>query len=671
MGVAIARSGVGWFCSVWLVFACIALGFTATGTETLSLDPLGGPVPIAPHTRHLIDPDGTISLSEAINAHRAGRFAPVTSRVIDPGISTDWHWLRVPLANGADEDGAFVVAFNRTTFYGIDLFLLREGEADAPPLISLRHDDAFEARGNRDTQLAVPFTLAAGENAVLYMHLNAGTMDLPVTIESAATYENRRERRELLLFLMLGATAGVALATLFSATALGGSTAIAYAAYLLVAIVSSAWFEGYFFKFLWPGAAAWDQQVLDFLPLLALAFGLWFNRSFLQQSGRPQGWFDTLIAAAALVNLALFAFYLASVVFDLFSENPLSPVAEFVVVASSLLPAASGLVAWWRGQTGALPYLAGCAAITLSTLVVLASLGGASIATAEGFLAYRSAILIEAICFALAIHAAYRRMRRERTDALEKEITLGRERLALSEALRVSQAERENAVLLAEQRRETMASAAHDIAQPLASLRLAMLRANTDDAGRAGQISEAFDYLDGIVQQNLSGSAEPTEPEEIDDVPEDDGSEVFEAGLLLASVKAMFAEEAAAKGLVLAVEPSAAQVIAAPVVLMRILSNLTANAIRNTEEGSVELTCERAGDRVVFHVADTGTGMDQAQFDRLSQPGARAADYAGSGLGLATIRSLAAEQGYGIAVERRSPRGTRITVSVPAAPEGG
>lgn len=63
------------------------------------------------------------------------------------------------------------------------------------------------------------------------------------------------------------------------------TVAISYAADLLVAVIYNTWFEGYFFKYLWPAEPAWDQQVLDFLPLLGVTFGNHFIRQYLRWGG--------------------------------------------------------------------------------------------------------------------------------------------------------------------------------------------------------------------------------------------------------------------------------------------------------------------------------------------------------------------------------------------------
>src|SRR5262249_44348157 len=77
------------------------------------------------------------------------------------------------------------------------------------------------------------------------------------------------------------------------------------------------------------------------------------------------------------------------------------------------------------------------------------------------------------------------------------------------------------------------------------------------------------------------------------------------------------------------------------------LLNLTSNAVKFTEQGTVTTTAHRsagpAGDSIVFQVTDTGIGMTSEQTARLFQDFTQAdasttRRYGGTGLGLAISR---------------------------------
>ncbi|HEY1751993.1 MAG TPA: MHYT domain-containing protein [Caulobacteraceae bacterium] len=117
-----------------------------------------------------------------------------------------------------------------------------------------------------------------------------------------------------------------------------------------------------------------------------------------------------------------------------------------------------------------------------------------------------------------------------------------------------------------------------------------------------------------------------------------------------AAVAALFADRAAAKGLTLHVriDPSAqVTVLADPLRLRQILTNLVSNAVKFTDAGAVTLAAARAPDgRLRLEVADTGIGFDPALKESLFQrfrqaDGSATRNHGGVGLGLPLCRRLA------------------------------
>lgn len=108
----------------------------------------------------------------------------------------------------------------------------------------------------------------------------------------------------------------------------------------------------------------------------------------------------------------------------------------------------------------------------------------------------------------------------------------------------------------------------------------------------------------------------------------------------------------------------------------QVLVNLLGNAIKYTEEGSVTLRVERAGEVCLFHVVDTGIGIAGDHLDRVFEPFWRAPRAStgtrrGTGLGLAVAREIARLLHGEIEVESRPDEGSRFTLRVPFQPPGG
>lgn len=114
-----------------------------------------------------------------------------------------------------------------------------------------------------------------------------------------------------------------------------------------------------------------------------------------------------------------------------------------------------------------------------------------------------------------------------------------------------------------------------------------------------------------------------------------------------------------------------------PVPLSRVLLNLTTNALKFTEDGTVALSARSLGGaRVEFSVRDTGPGIMDEALATLYQPfrrqPTRATGYyfSGTGLGLAICRRLIEAMGSELKLETRQGWGTRFTfvLDLPPAP---
>ncbi|MGK3987516.1 ATP-binding protein [Sorangium sp. So ce136] len=102
----------------------------------------------------------------------------------------------------------------------------------------------------------------------------------------------------------------------------------------------------------------------------------------------------------------------------------------------------------------------------------------------------------------------------------------------------------------------------------------------------------------------------------------------------------------------------------------KIVLNLVSNAFKFTFTGGVRVSIEALDGSAVLSVADTGTGIPEAELPHLFErfhrvEGARGRSYEGSGIGLALVQELAKLHGGSVAVESRVGEGSRFSVSIP------
>ncbi|MBM3121388.1 MAG: hypothetical protein FJZ97_04270 [Chloroflexi bacterium] len=111
--------------------------------------------------------------------------------------------------------------------------------------------------------------------------------------------------------------------------------------------------------------------------------------------------------------------------------------------------------------------------------------------------------------------------------------------------------------------------------------------------------------------------------------------------------------------------------------LEQILLNLTGNALKYTEKGSVSLSIDRIGsERWRVEVRDTGAGIPEDQFEAIFQAyrqlegTASPSKVKGTGLGLAITRHLVRLMGGTIHVDSTLGKGSTFTVDLPLRPNG-
>ncbi len=241
------------------------------------------------------------------------------------------------------------------------------------------------------------------------------------------------------------------------------------------------------------------------------------------------------------------------------------------------------------------------------------------------------------------------------------------------ERMRSLEAEREEVEAAFLARSHSLATASHDLRQPLHAMGLlveALASRELEPATRAlvmrlGAANESLEEMFTALLDLSRLEAGHVEPD----------MQPVSLRPLLARVRALVGAGAENKGLELHFETEDLAVRSDPVWLARIVQNLLSNAIRYTERGRVELRVEATeGDQLEIVVADTGPGIptDQQQlifteFHRLE--GADRSDEKGLGLGLAIVDRLTRLLGHSLALESRVGEGTVFRLRLPRAPD--
>lgn len=106
--------------------------------------------------------------------------------------------------------------------------------------------------------------------------------------------------------------------------------------------------------------------------------------------------------------------------------------------------------------------------------------------------------------------------------------------------------------------------------------------------------------------------------------------------------------------------------------LRQVLTNLVGNAVKFTNQGSVQLSVQALGGRdLTIEIVDTGRGIPVDELTSVMNPlatGSNSATSAGAGLGLSIVRRLVSLMGGTISLASAPEGGVRATVVLPVMP---
>lgn len=509
--------------------------------------------------------------------------------------------------------------------------------------------------------LSAPLTLLPGERMRLRASFERmpGPDIFPISLMSEAQSDAMGRGNAVAHGIYFGAMLAFVIVFLFSANAIASVASKWFGFYLVALTLLNAHSHGYLLSLLHLSAEDYFPGI-RLLQAAIMSTYLTFAMSFLDASTR--------YPVLARVTQIFIFFILTSAPVEIASDS-----AQFRLAVDALaiiflaLGVTAAYLALRDGRPGGGFFAAGFALL----LVV----GGVNyIASIPSFAPWNEIVdrvtlalqSCDALVFGAAIFGQIYGLRRQRDEAVEEKLDEFRQKLEVSQKLRSSEQNLHRARLLAERHRESMASTSHDLRQPLASLRMTLERAREVSPTMAADFSTGLEFLDGVLSDSLAKSR--VDAEGVEDQPTSTSSEAAEAvalQIVFENVRRMFAAEAEQRGLALKIVPTSLSVEVRTIDLVRIASNLVANAIRYTETGGVLLGARRRGETVSIEAWDTGPGIEERALSEIMQPYRRGADVesAGEGLGLSIVQRLIIENGLYLSVRSEVGRGSRFAVT--------
>jgi PAS domain S-box-containing protein len=239
------------------------------------------------------------------------------------------------------------------------------------------------------------------------------------------------------------------------------------------------------------------------------------------------------------------------------------------------------------------------------------------------------------------------------------------ERRAINDALVRAREEADRANMA---KTRFLATASHDLRQPLQTIRLlnasllTMTLTDPDLNDLLRRQESAIDSASRLLNALLditrleSGAIEPT-------------LEAVSLAALFGDLQREFDALATEKSLELRFAATQTVIVTDRMLLMQLLQNVVGNAVKYTSSGRVLITETMDVDALVIGIEDTGMGIPDDKleriFDEYYQVDPSGTQRSGVGLGLAIVREVARLLGYSVAVSSDLGLGTRVRLRIP------
>jgi two-component system, sensor histidine kinase len=238
------------------------------------------------------------------------------------------------------------------------------------------------------------------------------------------------------------------------------------------------------------------------------------------------------------------------------------------------------------------------------------------------------------------------------------------ERTRINEAL---VAAREEADRANRAKSRFLATASHDLRQPLQTVRLlnaALLKIvpQRDARELLQQQNQAIESMTRLLNSLLDISRLESGTVEIN-LTETPLAKVF------ADLRTEFESVARARNLELRFDAPTAVLVTDRTLFYQLLQNLLGNALKYTDAGSVSVTCSMGERELTITIEDTGIGIPEDKiariFDEYYQVDTHGTKRMGVGLGLAIVKEVARLLGYTVKISSRVGSGTQVRIEIP------
>ncbi len=664
-----------------LFFSLLVTGIARA--ETVRLEPGQGIGDLKPHLVYESDPSA--SLADILNRFRSGKFSPTLKASLLETNYAPEAWAAVEIVNATLNDGRapdpFVLTIDLPLVSELDAYVIRES-GFTESLISYSIFEPFAPEDHSVTRLRTPvFDIAPQERVTLLVNFKFGpfqsfkmALETPVELEASA-FASGITHTAFYAF-----TISCLIFFFGFHLAMKNWIGMLYAVQFGLGLAFIAYIDGLWFRFFFPDRPELQSPTGFFLLFSLSGLGFVISGRSVATAGRET---RLSIGLTALSALSIAGFGLS-----FFSPGTYVAFFGYLLLALMFISVFLAGRSWRRSEGAA--HVSSELVSAFGTVLVVGLIALMVVGLETEILPVASTVkgifscLLIATMTGLTAHIVA--LRHKHANAVQAEIAALEAEAKRSRELLVAERNYTRARDLASLRQRQLATASHDLKQPITSLRLSFdhLAEHMEPPVRQ-RLAEAFDYMEALSNSYLAETAprndgtetaESSDPTGEEDQAQKDiaitraepaETESYELSLVLDTVQQMFGEEAISKGLKLRRVTSTRKTAVPPMVLMRIASNLVSNAVKYTEKGKVLIGVRNRGQALELYVLDTGPGLTEIEQQTFLKAYKKGSTSSGHGLGLSVCHDLAREHGLAFTCQSVKGRGTQFRLSLPAS----
>lgn len=233
--------------------------------------------PLSGHLWILEDPAGTYSARQAL-AHPGFRLD--TNAIPNLGVSNAVFWVKFHIRNQTEAEH-LMLKLAQPNIDDVTFYRLPPGRMPQPVKTGLNYP--YRQRQHDSQHFLFDFKLGKGQTGTYLLRLQANTqLQVPLWVGSERSAYESAARQDLYMGLYVGIILAMLLYNSFLLASLRSRSYLLYVLNILVVGLTQVAFQGYAYRFLWPGSPLAAQHSVAVLSALSGITGLMFAKFFLR-----------------------------------------------------------------------------------------------------------------------------------------------------------------------------------------------------------------------------------------------------------------------------------------------------------------------------------------------------------------------------------------------------